>query len=100
MNDLGYRRGGVEIRRDILNVCLIPRKITEILRFANIQYNAIEKHLDPLIEINLIKKSNHQDNKEKYIYKTTTEGKQVLQEIEELAPKLNLDWRKRLVYIS
>jgi len=91
---MGHRRDSVELRRDILNVCLKPRKVTEIIRLANIQFNGLEKHLEPLIEADLISKNNHQGTKTKYLYEITPEGKQVLQEIKDLANRLRLEWQR------
>lgn len=95
---MGKRRGEVQIRRDILNVCLKPRKVTEIIRFANIQNQGLEKHLKPLVEADLISKYNHQENKTKYIYETTSEGKQVLKTIKDLAKRIRLEWRRPEVF--
>jgi len=97
---MGYRRGVMEIKRDILHVCLKPRKVTEILRLANIQFNSLGNHLDSLIKADLISRINHQgnDQKTKYVYETTSEGKQVLQEIEALADRICLEWRKPEVF--
>ena len=81
-----YRRGPIEINRDILKTCRKRRKITDIIRLANVQYNSLIPRIDSLIEKNLIECNGNP----RKTYRTTQHGETILIEIENLAEKLGM----------
>jgi len=86
------RRDKIEIVRDLLQVCEEETAKTRILRFANIQYNSLPQFLEPLVREGYIEKipAKTRDKRTFYNWRTTTRGKTLLREIEELLDRLGL----------
>lgn len=72
------RRTRHEISRDILNIALVEAKPTEIVYKSNLNFKIIQKHLERLIDKNLLEITRHGD---KRTYLTTNEGKQYLNQL-------------------
>lgn len=87
------RRDRIEMIQEILMLCRKPRRITEILRLANIQYNSFVGIIDPLVEKSFLIKvpcPKSGDKKTKYKWMTTAEGKALLGEIGEVLRRISL----------
>ena len=65
------RRTRMEIRLDILKLCCIPRRVTQIVYQCNLNFKIYKTHLGYLIERGWIKRINN-------LYKTTDEGEGIL----------------------
>jgi len=85
------RRDRIEMIQEVLVLCRETRKLTEILRLANIQYNSFVGIVDPLVEKGFLIKvpcPKSGDKKTKYKWMTTAEGKILLGEIGEVLRKV------------
>ena len=72
------RRTRHEISRDILNIALVEAKPTEIVYKGNLNFKIVQRHLERLIDKNLLEITRHGD---KRTYLTTIEGKQYLNQL-------------------
>lgn len=85
------RRDRIEMIKEVLMLCRKTRKITEILRLANIQFNSFVGIVDPLVEDGYMIKipcPKSGDKKTKHKWMTTAEGKILLGEIVEVLGKV------------
>jgi len=89
-----YRRGRLEIARDILMVAKTGAKPTELVYKANLNFNVIKKYLPEMEEAGLIEVEviNH-GKKETRLYTTTGRGFEFLSSLER-----TLAMYKRMIY--
>lgn len=89
--DTSERRDKIQIYADIIQITKTPKKMTRILRLANIQFNSFQESIDILCESNLLEKillkyanKNVADNRVKYKYKATKMGLDWIKQVNEI----------------
>ncbi len=80
------RRSEIEIIRDILSLSKGGVKKTQILYGTNLSYTQLQEYLSFLIKSGAIEIVNSSDTK---IYKTTTKGVEILEDINKLMKNLS-----------
>lgn len=82
------RRDKVEIAKDVLELCVVPRKITEIMRLANVQYTSFLQYVEPLVNGGyLVEVPSDWGNKKKQ-WMTTANGRVLCADIASVLSKM------------
>jgi len=86
------RRDKIEMIQEILVLCCKPRRVTAIIRLANIQYNSFNEIVEPLVAKGFMVQAPVQtkdDKRTMYKWMTTATGRAFMGEIGEVLGQLS-----------